>query len=71
MKIPLKVAAVALVVLAGCYMLLPGASEAGQPGEYKTAYGVAVYLGVKPAREIKARLCHINFAAENLGGTDL
>jgi len=55
MKIPLKVAAVALVVLAGCYMLLPGASEAGQPGQYKTAYGVVVYLGVKPARVIKAQ----------------
>jgi hypothetical protein len=55
MKTPLKVAAVALVVLAGCYMLLPGASEAGQPGQYKTAYGVVVYLGVKPARVIKAQ----------------
>lgn len=55
MKTPLKVAALALVVLTGCYMLLPGASEAGQPGQYKTAYGVVVYLGVKPARVIKAQ----------------
>ena len=55
MRTPWKVVAVALVVLAGCYMLLPGPSEAGQPGQYKTAYGVAVYLGVKPAREIKAQ----------------
>ena len=55
MRTPWKVVAVALVALAGCYMLLPGSSEAGQPGQYKTAYGVAVYLGVKPAREIKAQ----------------
>ena len=55
MKTPWKVATVALVVLAGCYMLRPGASEAGQPGQYKTAYGVMVYLGVKSARVMKAQ----------------